>query len=105
MRKITIVGAGQSGLMVACGLVQRGYDVTVVSASTAEEIRNGRVLSSQGMFWQAIQNEQDLALRFWEKETPPMERIEFNVLNPQGQKGANTFLPVGEIPKNVVALF
>ena len=49
MRKITIVGAGQSGLMVGVGLVRKGYDVTIVSDRTPEEIRNGRVTSSQGM--------------------------------------------------------
>ena len=38
MRKITIVGAGQSGLMVALGPVRKGYEVTVVSDRIPEEI-------------------------------------------------------------------
>ena len=31
MRKITIVGAGQAGLMIGVGLVRKGYNVTIVS--------------------------------------------------------------------------
>ena len=42
MRRITIVGGGQSGLQLAIGLVQQGYDVTVVSNRTPDEIRDGR---------------------------------------------------------------
>ena len=85
MRKVTIIGAGQSGLMIGCGLVQKGYDVTIVSDRTAEEIYNGRIMSSQGMFWDAIANEASLGLRFWEDEAPAMEKIEFNVLSEDGQ--------------------
>ena len=50
MRKILIVGSGQSGLQLALGLQARGYDVTVMSARTAEEIRVGQVMSTQCMF-------------------------------------------------------
>ena len=39
MRKILIVGAGQAGLQLANGLAQNGYDVTVVSNRTPEQIR------------------------------------------------------------------
>jgi 2-polyprenyl-6-methoxyphenol hydroxylase-like FAD-dependent oxidoreductase len=66
MREITIIGAGQSGLMVALGLIQKDYKVNLVSNRTAEQIRNGRILSSQGMMQPAIQAERDLGLRFWE---------------------------------------
>src|SRR6266536_1851162 len=61
-RKILIVGAGQSGLQLSLGLLQHGYDVTVMSARTGEEIRNGRVMSTQGMFDTALQHERALAL-------------------------------------------
>ncbi|MGH9510229.1 MAG: NAD(P)-binding domain-containing protein, partial [Terriglobales bacterium] len=50
MRKIAIVGAGQSGLQLALGLQQNGYDVTVVSNRAPEQIFKGRVTSSQFMF-------------------------------------------------------
>ena len=47
MRKILIVGGGQAGLQLGLGLVQNGYDVTVVSNRTPDDIRTGRVMSSQ----------------------------------------------------------
>jgi hypothetical protein len=98
MRKITVIGAGQSGLMVALGLIQKGYEVTLVSNRTADEIRTGRVLSSQGMFWQAIQNERDLGLRFWEDECPKFSKIEFNVLTPSGDVAASFCrVPEGDV--------
>ncbi|MDI5982977.1 NAD-binding protein, partial [Amycolatopsis magusensis] len=50
MRKILIVGAGQSGLQLALGLQGHGYEVTLISNRTPEEIRGGRVKSTQCMF-------------------------------------------------------
>ena len=47
---ITIVGAGQSGLSLAFGLLHYGYQVTVVTDRSAEELRTGRIMSSQCMF-------------------------------------------------------
>jgi 2-polyprenyl-6-methoxyphenol hydroxylase-like FAD-dependent oxidoreductase len=46
MRKVLIVGAGQSGLQLALSLQSHNYDVTVMSARTPEEIRSGRVMST-----------------------------------------------------------
>lgn len=83
-RKILIVGAGQSGLQLAHGLHQRGYEVTLMSARTAEEIRAGRVMSTQAMFDAALQHERDLGLNFWERETPPFEGIGFSLAGPDG---------------------
>ena len=42
MPRIAIVGAGQAGTQLALGLLERGYDVTLVSDRTPAEIR-GRV--------------------------------------------------------------
>ncbi len=56
-RSITIVGAGQSGLQLAIGLLDRGYEVRVVSDRTADEIGDGRVSSSQCMFDTALDHE------------------------------------------------
>lgn len=82
--KILIVGAGQSGLQLALGLQQAGYDVTVMSARTAEEIRAGRVMSTQAMFHPALQHERDLGLNFWEDETPSYERHAYTLRGPAG---------------------
>ena len=91
MRKITIVGAGQSGMMVAVGLVRKGYDVTVVSDRTPEEIRNGRVTSSQGMQATPIAYEREMGLRLWEDIYQPWEGLEFNVLSPQDGSKVSSF--------------
>lgn len=64
MRKFTIVGGGQSGLMLAIGLLKAGHQVRVVQNRTAEEIAKGRVLSSQCMFHTAVQNERDLGIDY-----------------------------------------
>ena len=64
-RRVAIVGAGQSGLQLALGLLQEGYEVTVVSNRTPEEIAVGPVLSSQCMFETALQTERVLGLDHW----------------------------------------
>ncbi|WP_424188035.1 styrene monooxygenase/indole monooxygenase family protein [Actinokineospora sp. G85] len=79
MRKVLIVGAGQAGLQLALGLVGSGYDVTVMSARTPEEIRGGRVMSTQCMFGPALQHERDLGLNLWEGETPDVHGIGLSV--------------------------
>ena len=66
MRKILIVGAGQAGLQLALGLAENGYDVTVVSNRTPDDVYTGKVMSSQCMFDAALQHERDLAINFWE---------------------------------------
>ena len=91
MRKISIVGAGQSGMMVAVGLVRKGYDVTVVSDRTPEEIRNGRVTSSQGMQATPIAYEREMGLRLWDDVYHPWEGIEFNVLSPEDGSKVSSF--------------
>lgn len=84
MRRIAIIGGGQSGLQLAFGLQQKGYEVTVVSNRTPEQIFEGRVTSSQFMFHDSLQNERDLVINFWEKECPPTEGIAFSVPWPDG---------------------
>jgi len=86
MRKIAIIGAGQSGLQLALGLQQKGYEVTVVSNRTADEIYNGRVTSSQFMFHDSLQSERDLGINFWEKDCPPTDGISFSIPAPDGSK-------------------
>ncbi len=84
MSKILIVGAGQAGLQLAFGLVQDGHDVTVVSNRTPEDVRDGRVMSSQCMFDAALQHERDLHVNFWEDECPPIDGISLAVPTPDG---------------------
>lgn len=86
MRKVIIVGAGQAGLLLGNGLVSAGYDVTIVSNRSPEQIRDGRVMSSQCMFGGALAREHALGLNFWEAECPPVEGIAFTVPDGSGGK-------------------
>ncbi|HEY2256050.1 MAG TPA: styrene monooxygenase/indole monooxygenase family protein [Variovorax sp.] len=87
MMRIAIVGAGQSGLQLGLGLLKAGYEVTVVSNRTGDEIRNGKVMSSQCMFDSSLQIERDLGINDWERECPTVDGIGLAVPHPE-QKGA-----------------
>jgi 2-polyprenyl-6-methoxyphenol hydroxylase-like FAD-dependent oxidoreductase len=86
MRRILIVGAGQSGLQLALGLLSHGYEVTLMTNRTAEEIRNGKVMSTQCMFATALGHERDLGLNFWESRTPRIEGLGVSVAAPDGTR-------------------
>ncbi|RLL68865.1 styrene monooxygenase/indole monooxygenase family protein [Streptomyces sp. Z26] len=79
MRKILVVGAGQAGLQLALGLQSRGYEVTVMSQRTPDEIRHGRVTSTQVMFDRALQHERDAGLHCWEDKAPVIEGLGVSV--------------------------
>ncbi len=78
MRHIVIVGAGQAGSLLALGLLGEGYRVTVVSDRTAEQIRDGRILSNQCVFEPALAHERALGLNHWDSEVPPVGGIGFD---------------------------
>jgi hypothetical protein len=89
MRKILIVGAGQSGLQLALSLRARQYDVTVMSARTPEEIRSGNVTSTQCMFHTALQHERDNELDLWGDVAPQIDGILVSVAAPDGSRALN----------------
>lgn len=53
-RKITILGGGQSGLQLACGLLQKGYDVTVVKTARPRTSAMARSCEANCMFDTAL---------------------------------------------------
>src|SRR5436305_4900814 len=87
MSRILIVGAGQAGLQLALGLAGDGHEVTVVSNRPPDDIRTGRVMSSQCMFDAALQTERDLGINYWEDECPAIEGISLTVPHPE-ERGA-----------------
>jgi len=77
--RFSIVGAGQSGLQLAIGLLDEGHDVLVVSNRSPAEIRCGQVMSSQCMFESALEIERTLALDLWSDVCPPVQGVAFTV--------------------------
>lgn len=86
MKRIAIVGAGQSGLQLALGLLDNNYEVTLCSDRSADEIREGRVMSSQCMFDSALEIERELNLNYWEEECPKVEGMGFTLPDGIGGK-------------------
>ena len=103
MRKFTIIGGGQSGLMVAIGLLKAGNKVRVVQNRTGDEIARGKVLSSQCMFSNAVQHERDLGIDFWSDSCPPVQGINFMVPNPDGS-GSKVIDWTGKLDRNAYAV-
>jgi flavin-dependent dehydrogenase len=83
-RTVTIVGGGQAGLQLGCGLLDNGFDVHIAQNRSGEEIRKGKVMSSQCMFDAALQNERDLGLNLWDAICPTVDSISFTVPAPDG---------------------
>ncbi|MEB6667942.1 FAD-binding oxidoreductase [Acinetobacter vivianii] len=82
MRKIAIVGAGQAGLQLGLGLLDKGYEVSLYTNRTTEQVKNGKVMSSQCMFHTALQTERDLGLNQWEEQCPSVEGISITLVQP-----------------------
>ncbi len=86
MRRILIVGAGQSGLQLAHGLLAEGYEVTIMSARTPDEIRNGWPTSTQAMFAPALDTERRYELNLWDDQAPPIAGLRVNLSAPPGTR-------------------
>lgn len=86
MRKILIVGAGQAGMQLALSLQSKDYDVTVMSARTPEEIRDGWPTSTQVMFEPALAYEREYDLNLWEDTAPRIGDVGVTVSPAKGVK-------------------
>ncbi len=82
-RKIAIVGAGQAGLPLALALQARGDQITLVTNRSPDDLRRGKVMSSQCMFDAALQIERNFGLNQWEHLCPPVQGIGFALPDPQ----------------------
>ena len=84
MRKILVVGAGQSGLQLAIGLLSEDYDVTLVDPRNPDQIRTGRVMSTQCLFGPALRRERRHGLAFWDDEAPEVTGVGVRVAERRG---------------------
>lgn len=94
MRRILIVGAGQAGLQLALSLQSAGYDVTVMSSRTPDELRSGRIMSTQVMFSPSLKLERDRGLNFWDDKAPKVVGQRSTLAVPPGA-GEKAFTFVG----------
>lgn len=101
MRRILIVGAGQSGLQLALSLQAEGYDVTVMSARTPDEIRRGWVMSTQAMFDNALRTERIYGLDLWQRDTPQIQGLHVSLSAPPGQRALRIPCPIDEPAQSV----
>ncbi|GAA0585658.1 alanine-phosphoribitol ligase [Paractinoplanes ferrugineus] len=85
MRRILIVGAGQAGLQLGLSLHAEGYDVTIMSARTPEEIRSGWPTSTQAMFDLALNTERAYQLNHWEDRAPRIQGLHVALSAPPGE--------------------
>jgi flavin reductase (DIM6/NTAB) family NADH-FMN oxidoreductase RutF len=76
-RRIAVVGAGPAGTALALGLLRHRHDVTLVSDRTAEEIREGSVMSSQVTFESALEVEAALGIAELLPPAPPIRRMSY----------------------------
>ncbi|MFF5989602.1 styrene monooxygenase/indole monooxygenase family protein [Prauserella flavalba] len=86
MRKVLVVGAGQSGLQLALALREHDYDVTVMSARTPDEIRKGRIMSTQCMFHDSLEHERKYGLNLWEEQTVKVEGLGVSIAGPDSSR-------------------
>ncbi|WP_406045250.1 FAD-binding oxidoreductase [Micromonospora sp. NBC_00898] len=96
MRKILIVGAGQSGLQLGLSLLAEGYDVTVMSARTPDEIRRGWVMSTQAMFDAALRTERRYGLDLWQDQAPRIDGLHVSLSAPPGERALRIPCPLDE---------
>jgi flavin-dependent dehydrogenase len=75
MRKIAIIGAGQAGLQLGIGLLEQGCAVTLVVDRSADEVFNGRLAVTAGLFATALSHERELGLDLWAEEAPLIDGV------------------------------
>ena len=80
MRRIAIVGSGQSSLLAAHGLLKAGYDVELFSDRTAEDwLERSRPTGTAVRFARSLALERELGLDHWHAEAPRMDGLKVTI--------------------------
>jgi len=80
MRKISIIGSGQSGLVAAHGLLRRGHQVELYSDRTPEDwLERGRPTGTAVRFARSLAYERELGLDTWHAQAPKMEGLRVTI--------------------------
>ncbi|WP_046470578.1 styrene monooxygenase/indole monooxygenase family protein [Allosalinactinospora lopnorensis] len=72
MRRVLIVGGGQSGLQLALSLLAHDYDVTVMTVHDPDELHMGRAVSVQILYDEPRRAEREYDLGFWDDAAQPI---------------------------------
>jgi len=66
MRKVSIIGSGQAGLILAHALAQKHYEVTLYSDKTSDEwLHQSRPTGTAYLFHESIEIERELGIDHW----------------------------------------
>jgi flavin-dependent dehydrogenase len=84
MRKIAIMGAGQAGLYLGIRLVRNGYDVTIISERSAEEIFDGPPTGATYLFHDTLQLEKEIGMDLWKDSAFYSTGFNINLGTPDG---------------------
>ncbi|NML18665.1 styrene monooxygenase/indole monooxygenase family protein [Azohydromonas caseinilytica] len=84
MRQISLIGGGQAGLLLGFALLEKGYDVSLYTDRSAEQVSNSRLPSTPFLFDGSLQFERELGLNFWEAAAPWGEGMHVDFRNPDG---------------------
>src|SRR5699024_12335535 len=85
LMRCLIVGAGQSGLVLAHALLSHGVDVTVITSRSSEDLRWGRAQLTQLTLPHGLAVEASHNLSRWEGAAPAFDRVSLNVIPEPGQ--------------------
>ncbi len=96
MRKIAIIGGGQAGLLLGFGLIEKGYDVTIYSDRTAQQVLHSRLATTAFLFESSIKLERALGVNFWEELGPYGEGIHVDFRAPDGRVALSVQGRLGE---------
>jgi Styrene monooxygenase A putative substrate binding domain len=85
MRRIAVIGSGQTGLLAAHGLLQAGCEVTLFSDRSGEDwLRSCKPTGTASRFEQSLDFERSLGLNHWEDDVPKIRGAHITLCNSPG---------------------
>lgn len=97
MRKISIIGGGQAGLLLGFALLDKGYSVSLYTDRSPEQVLNSRIPSTAFLFESTLATERELGLNFWEDLVPYGEGMHVDFRGPDGSIGLTVQGRLGDL--------